>query len=146
MASKSRTGKKKLKADVDVTPLVNVSLILLIVVLVTMPVQMRMITIEVPRQADEHEDTTAASRQIVLKVNADGTIVLSDGSSEQTINRVELAQTLRPMLAERRTEKVVFVDFDDGVGYGDAVSVMDTVKGSGAEKIALKTPDEPGHH
>jgi biopolymer transport protein TolR len=139
-----KSAASKVRVDTNVTPLVNVALILLIIVLVTMPMQLRLITIEVPRQADENEDVSVASRQIVLTLKADGTIVLSDGSQEQQINRVELAATLRPMLAERRTEKVVFVEFEDEVGYGDAVSVMDTVKGSGAEKVALKTPDEPG--
>lgn len=128
------------KSDINVTPLVDIVLVLLIIFLVVTPVKMRFVTLEVPRKLDEQtEDTTLASKQIVVFVQADSTIKLNDGSEETILqNRADLAKTLRPMLEKKRTEKVVFVDFDDRVIYGDAVSVMDTVKGAGAEKVDLK--------
>lgn len=132
------------KSDINVTPLVDIVLVLLIIFLVVTPIKMRFITIEVPRKLDEQtEDTTLASKQIVVFVQADSSIKLSDGSEEIVLqNRADLAKTLRPMLEKKRTEKVVFVDFDDRVIYGDAVSIMDTLKGVGAEKVALKIRDK----
>lgn len=132
------------KGDINVTPLVDIVLVLLIIFLVTTPILLRHITLEVPRKLDEEmEDTTLASRQIVVLVHADGKITLKDGSKESTVPRIfDLAEAVRPLLDKKKTEKVVFVDFDGAVPYGDVVTTMDVVKGAGAEKVALKTREE----
>lgn len=141
----STGGKGGVKSDINVTPLVDIVLVLLIIFLVTMPVLMRHITIEVPRKVEDFEDTSVASKQITVTVKADGSVILADGPDETTVNRVELAAKLRPMIEAKKTEKVVFVDFEDAVEYGDAVSAMDTIKGVGAEKVALKIREkQPG--
>ena len=136
-------GKGKVKSDINVTPLVDVVLVLLIIFLVTTPIMMRQITIEVPRKLSNVEDPTIASKQITVLLRADGMIVISDGRDlNKEVPRIELAKTLGPIIKDKKTEKVVFVDFEDQVPYGDAVSVMDTVRGAGAEKVALKIRDE----
>lgn len=117
------------KNDINVTPLVDVVLVLLIIFIVTMPVLLRHITIEVPRKLEADEQVASTSTQITVLGKADGTVELDDGSGKTAINRVELAATLRPMLERIKSEKVVFVDFECGMPYGDVISVMDTVKG-----------------
>ena len=94
----------------------------------------------------------ASSTTITVCAKADGTVIVNDGSSDSAINRIELANTVRPLLEKKRTEKLVFVDFEDQVAYTDAVSVMDTLTGLGKivdkdtksrdVKIALKIRDE----
>mgnify|MGYP001570406497 CR=1 FL=1 len=130
-----------LKSEINVTPLVDVVLVLLIIFLVTMPIKMRFITLEVPKKIDDVEKVIVA-KQIVVTVEADSTVVINDGSKDISINRAELADTLRPIVAGKVGERVVFVDFKDGVVYGDAVSIMDTIKSVNAEKVALKIRDE----
>jgi len=138
-------GSSKHKSDINVTPLVDIVLVLLIIFIVLTPVMMHQISIEVPRKLSAEEDPTVASKQITVLVRADDTVQISDGRDlNKEIPRVELAKTLRPLIEEKKTEKVVFVDFDDQVLYGDAVSVMDTVRGVGAEKVALKIREEEG--
>jgi biopolymer transport protein ExbD len=146
------------KNDINVTPLVDVVLVLLIIFIVTMPILLRQITIEVPRKLAEDEMVVSASTQITVLARADGTVEIDDGSGRQSVNRVELAKTLGPMLDRVKGEKVVFVDFDDVMPYGEVVSVMDTVKGfekrqktavgdfevTDAVKVALKIKDQPG--
>jgi len=138
----SAGGSSDKKSDINVTPLVDIVLVLLIIFIVTMPVLMKKITIEVPRELDEQAEVVVASNQISVTGKADGTVVVNDGVSDQTINRNELAKTVGPLLDKKLTEKLVFVDFDDDVPYGEAVSIMDTLKGVGAEKIAQKIPDD----
>lgn len=130
------------KSDMNVTPLVDIILVLLIIFMVTMPVLMRQITLEVPRQLEEHEVSITSSKQISATIHVDGTVTLQVGAATESINRVELAKVIRERLEAKRTEKVVFVDFDDGLAYGEVVSAMDTIKGAGAEKVALKVREE----
>lgn len=146
----SAGGSGGFKSDINVTPLVDVALVLLIIFLVTMPVLMRHITIEVPRELDDQTEISV-TKQITILGKADGSVVINDGSSEQSINRVELAKTLRPLLKEKKTEKIVFVDFENPLPWEDVVSIMDTVKGMqkgaksvGEVKIGIKIRDQPG--
>jgi biopolymer transport protein ExbD len=133
---------KTAKSDINVTPLVDVVLVMLIIFLVTTPIMIKQITLEVPRKLDDQEDPLKASKQITVKVKADGTVIISDGNNEDTVPRTEMTQKLRAMLKDRVTEKIVFVDFDDKLPYKEVIEAMDSIKGVGAEKIALKMRDE----
>jgi biopolymer transport protein ExbD len=137
-------GKKgSVKSDINVTPLVDIVLVLLIIFLATTPVMMRQITVEVPRKLSDVEDPTIASKQITVLVRVDGMVVISDGRDlNKEVPRLELPATLSPIIKDKKTEKVVFVDFEDEVPYGEAVGAMDTIRGCGAEKVALKIREE----
>jgi biopolymer transport protein ExbD len=135
------------KSDINVTPLVDVVLVLLIIFLVAMPILLHHITIEVPRKLDADE-ISSTSTTIVLVGKADGTVEVDDGTGKRSVNRIDLAKTIRPMIDAIKTERVVFVEFDDQIVYADVVSIMDTVKGMGKDasgnetnpvKVALKT-------
>lgn len=140
------------RSDINVTPLVDVVLVLLIIFMVSMPIMLQTITIEVPRKLDDTE-VSAISTQIVVKGKADGTVEIDDGTGAQAVNRTDLAKTLRPMIDAIKTERVVFVDFEDEIKYEEVVSIMDTVKGLGKDasgnepnpvKVALKVRESGG--
>jgi biopolymer transport protein ExbD len=126
-----------LKTEINVTPLVDVVLVLLIIFLITMPVLMRTVTLEVPRKAEDFEDVSVASKQIIITYRADHVVVLSDGLDSEKDKRIEstaLPVELRPLLEAKQGEKVVFVDFCDGVAWGDVVTTMDRVRGLATDK------------
>ncbi len=122
------------KSEINVTPLVDVVLVLLIIFLVTMPVLLQRITIEIPRKMDS--DEVSFKKTITILGKADGTIVLNDGTSVQTVKRVELAKMLTPMFEDALKDKKVFVDFEDVIPYSEAVGIMDVVKSVGAGSVA----------
>ena len=129
-------GKKaRVKGDINVTPLVDVVLVLLIIFLVALPVVMRDLDLDVPNKAQNPPDVM--QKQITVEVIQGGRLLLNGVE----IERVDLATKLRDRLEGDRN-RVVFVGFDDATRYGDAVSIMDTVKGAGAVKVALKMPGE----
>ena len=137
------------KNDINVTPLIDVVLVLLIIFLVTMPIMMRTITLEVPRKADiEHEDISAVGRQVTILVKADLSITISNGEKEQEITAPDLAKTLRPMLEDKKTDKLVFVDFEDPVPWASTVEIMDLVRSVASDtdhneiKVALKMKED----
>ena len=79
----------------------------------------------------------------------DGTVLIDESGARSKIQRSELARAMRPKIDAIKNERVVFVDFDEALEYGDIVSVMDTVKGMGKDAsgnesnpvtIALKEP------
>lgn len=138
------------KSDINVTPLVDVVFTLLIIFLVTMPVLMRNISLEIPPELEEDEvPADQEGDPVSVCGRLDGTVVVTQGTAEQSVNHAELESTVRPMLEAKQTERIVFVDFENSLPYGDAVSIMDTLKGLQrgedelVDKLAILSRDEP---
>jgi biopolymer transport protein ExbD len=134
--------------EINVTPLVDVVLVLLIIFLVTMPILMKRVTLEVPRKLDTATEQVPSGKTITVLVKADLTVVVNDGTKDISIQGVDLAKTLRPLVEEKRTDKIVFVDFEDPVPWGEVVTMMGTVRSLGEDenhddvKVALKLKDD----
>ena len=147
------TGGNKggVQSDINVTPLIDVLLVLLIIFLVVMPIMMKMEMLEIPRKINDTEAPDPNATLLTIKVKAGGDIVFTDNDKEQTINAPDLLRTLRPRLeaaAGRGAERVVFVDFEDGVPWGNVVSTMDSIRALAADvnhdeiKVALKLKED----
>ena len=144
-AGGSRGGPKN---DINVTPLVDICLVLLIIFLVAMPILLKHITIEVPRKLADDE-VPIGGATITLCARAAGSVDIDESGAKSSINRIDLAKTLRPKIDAIKNERVVFVDFDEALKYEEVVSLMDTVKGLGKDvsgnetnpvKVALRQP------
>ncbi|MDB4958315.1 MAG: Biopolymer transport protein ExbD/TolR [Myxococcales bacterium] len=146
------TGGNKggVQSEINVTPLIDVLLVLLIIFLVVMPIMMKMETLQVPRKITDQEMVASDLTQLTVKVKDDLSIVYSENEKEQTIVAADLVKTLRARLDMLHTgnDKVVFVDFDDGVQWATVVSTMDTIRAIAADvnhdeiKVALKVRED----
>jgi len=133
-------GGKKQRGELNVTPLVDIVLVLIVIFLVAMPVAMHDIVVDVPSAGGQpapgpHDPVTVEVRRSGLDGSGHVISVLVDGTDT---DRAGLAEVLRTKL-EAAHEKVVFVNFDDGTHYGDAVAIMDLAKGAGAANVAIQT-------
>lgn len=131
-------GSHSRRGRIDVTPLVDIVLVLLILFLVTTPVTMKSLSIEVPEEGPS-EPGSRTSMPIQVSVRADGSVTIVDRGEVLELYRIELANKLQPRLAARHLDRTVVVDLDPALPYSEAVSAMDTIRGVGAEKIALAT-------
>jgi biopolymer transport protein TolR len=147
------TGGNKggVQSEINVTPLIDVLLVLLIIFLVVMPIMMKMEMLEIPRKINDNEAPDPNAAMLTIKVKVSGEIVFTDNDKESSIPAQELLRTLRPKLeaaASRGAERVVFVDFDDGVLWATVVSTMDSVRSLASDinhdeiKVALKLKEE----
>jgi len=121
------------KSEMNVTPLVDVVLVLLVIFMVTMPVMMRNITIEIPRELEDDE-ISMEDTQISVKGMVDGTVEISDGVTKTIFRHGEVGAELKHRLRNVTSDKNVFVDFEDDVPWGQAMSVLDTIKGAGTKR------------
>ena len=149
------TGNNKggVQSDINVTPLIDVLLVLLIIFLVVMPIMMKMETLNVPRKLDEiNEMPDPNASQLTIKVKNDLSVAFNDGSTpnDTPILATDIAKMLRPKLEAMRasSEKVVFVEFEDGVPWNEVVMTMDTIRSLASDvnhdeiKVALKVKEE----
>jgi len=114
------------QSEINVTPLIDVLLVLLIIFLVIMPIMIQSEALEVPRTADIN--TVMETAPLTLMIKNDLTVVVGDGQHETAIAASDLPRILSAKLATT-TQKVVFVDFDEGVPWREVVGAMDTVRG-----------------
>ena len=150
MGMNVNAGGKGVQAEINITPFIDIVLVLLIVYMASLPVLMVKTPLEIPRKLDDNQTISIDTKQFVLTVKADTSIMLADGEKETPMRAVDVTTVMRPLLAAVLTDKVVFVDFEDGVSWGDAVGVMDSIRtlslnAAGEQtneiKVALKVPD-----
>jgi biopolymer transport protein TolR len=153
MGMSSGGNKSGLQSEINVTPLIDVLLVLLIIFLVVMPIMMKMETLQIPKKLEDHQTVDTNLGMLTIYVKADLSVDFSDGLSENPtpIAASDMVRTLRPKLeamAAAGQIKVVFVDFDRKVPWGEVVNTMDTIRSMAADvnkdevKVALKVKEE----
>jgi len=125
-------GRKKLVAEINVTPLVDVMLVLLIIFMVTAPMMTQGLDVDLP------ETTTKSLRQeenpIVVTIDKKGEISLDNFSVSQKVLLQELSKYGTDV-----KEKPIYLKADKSVAYGIVVSVMADIKQAGFDKLGMIT-------
>jgi len=130
-------GAGGVKSDINVTPLVDVVLVLLIIFMVVTPMLTRGYDLEVPQKMENIviPEDVLADQLIVTYTAEEGLFINKDH-----VSREGLGTTLQQILSGRH-KKSVFFAAARAINYGEVVSVLDTVRNSGAEAIGLVTDD-----
>jgi biopolymer transport protein ExbD len=126
-------GKGAVRAEINITPLVDVVLVLLIIFMVMTPILLKELGVQVPEKVDVRAEVPPGE-QVVLGVAADGALTLD----RAPLPRDQLAPRIRALMSARR-EKVVFFDVAEAANYGEVVGVMDECRGAGAEVLGIVT-------
>jgi biopolymer transport protein ExbD len=125
-------SKGSLKADINVTPLVDVMLVLLIIMMLVAPILTRtMVTLPAAGNSAEKPDTQA---QTVVTVDARGAFYVN----ALLVTPGELVPRVQRAL-EDKADKVVYVKGDKDAKYAGVMDAMDALRSARIENIALIT-------
>jgi biopolymer transport protein ExbD len=127
-------GSGGLRADINITPLVDVVLVLLIIFMVMTPTLLKQMDLTVPEKADVQVMTPTTSDQIVVGVSKEGKISINN----EMIAEATLTERMHDLMKSSR-DKLVFFNIDDEANYGDVMHVMDVVRGCGAKTLGIMT-------
>jgi len=122
---------KGANSEINVTPLVDVCLVLLIIFMVMVPKNVPEISVRVPPESKQ-KIKQQESDTLVIGLSKEGGVSLNHNA----IDKGQLGEKIESLL-RNRDKKVVFVDFDDGAKFGDAVEVLDIAKRSGAAVLGI---------
>ncbi len=135
---------------INVTPLIDVLLVLLIIFMVVSPIKPSSFKTKIPSEPD-------SDPRVV--VNPETLIVMIDGQSVLGINREtgfgtvdepqKMVDRLKNVFDQRRINSgpgqsvttAVFIKAPRGLDYGSVAKVVDAVKSTGADPIALQIDD-----
>ena len=131
-------SKGSLKADINVTPLVDVMLVLLIIVMLIAPMLQKGVDVALPEALNTH-DKPDTSDQVVVHVDARSDLYVN-GLKQPTQD--DVVTKLQSVL-ETATDKTVYLKGDRGAPYGAIMSMMDALRRSGIETVGLIT-EKPG--
>ena len=131
--SMSVGGDKGIKADINVTPLVDVMLVLLVIMMIIAPMLQQGVSVTLP-VATHTEQKPESQDQAVIAIAANKSIYLN----ARQIQESELGSKISEFL-DGKTEKVVLINADEDVDYGTVMSAMDQLRTAGIEDIGLIT-------
>lgn len=130
--------KKKLKAEINVVPMIDVMLVLLIVFMIAAPMMTQGIKVELPKAAADPVDTKD-DQPITVSIKQDGSYYIEVGGDPEKARPLdEVKSIVRKILAEK-PDTLVFVQADRRVQYGVVVELMAQLKVSGAPSVGLIT-------
>src|SRR5436190_14142622 len=126
-------SKGSLKADINVTPLVDVMLVLLIIMMLIAPMLRQGVPLTLPEANNSGEKPETQGQ----------TVVAIDSRSQFYVNMIPVtADDLVPRLQralEDKTEKLVYVKGDKDTKYSAIMDTMDALRKAQIENIALIT-------
>lgn len=122
-------GGLPVRAEINVTSLVDVAFTLLIIFMITAPILQGGVEVTVPRAPAA---PLQVSEGVVVSVDRDGQIYID----EAAVSRDEFAATIGPIV-QRTAGQTVYVKGDTDVAYGVVLWVIGTLKEAEIEAVSL---------
>lgn len=129
------------KANINVTPLIDILLVLLIIFMIVTPMLTQAMDADIPQSAERAVLERYSRSQLVLTLTADGRTLLN----QELLTITQVRPRLQELMSARGGRKLVFVNADDALPYGQVIQMMDLCRSAGAEHVGLVVePLEPG--
>jgi biopolymer transport protein ExbD len=126
----------KVKADINVTPLVDVVLVLLIIFMVVTPIIASGVPVELPKTA-HHARKPDDGKDIIIAVTANKAVYVAGRPVSAATDVTRLVEEER----RKHPEKTAFVKGDSRTTYGAVREVMEAVHKAGLDDVMLGTDE-----
>jgi biopolymer transport protein TolR len=131
-------AKGSLKADINVTPLVDVMLVLLIIMMLIAPMLQKGVDVKLP-QASNSADKPETQEQTVVAIDANKYWYLNS----VRVREDDIVQKITESL-ESKKEKVVLIKADVDAPYASVMAAMDKLRAAQIENVGLITERKMG--
>ena len=124
--------ERKVKAEVNLTPLIDIMTSLLAIFMITAPLLTSGIPLNLPK--GDGKQIESQEKTIDISVDAKGKIYI--GTSEVTLNR--LVPKISAIVAENPKIQII-ISGDRESSYGQVIEVMALLRSAGFGQVGLKT-------
>ncbi len=136
--------KGQVRAEINVTPLVDVVLVLLIIFMVITPMIVRGVSVDLPITS-HHDRKNDDNKDLIVSINSAGDVYVNADKMPIESLTAAVQEELR-----RHPEHGVFLKADHRVRYGTARATMEAIHRAGVEDIQIGTderkPADTGGH
>jgi biopolymer transport protein TolR len=136
--SMTSATSKELRADINVTPLIDVLLVLLIIFMVIQPIAVRGLDTLVPQPPKSPEQVNRP-RAIIVQVLGDREHGVTYKINQTSLNKLEI-QPLLSRLFATRTDKSIFIQGDATLDFSSIAEIIDYSHQAGIDTIGIITP------
>ena len=129
-------GRKGVKSEPNIVPLIDILLVLLIIFMVITPLVPKGLDALVPQPNPNkpEQEVPDDMRTVVVSVNQGGALLIN----QDPVTKDQLGARLTEIF-KTRAERVMFVKGDPEILFGDVAEVIDIAKGAQIDKIGLIT-------
>ena len=131
----STGGGGGVKAEPNVTPMIDVMLVLLIIFMIVVPMGRKAIDLQLPAPTPIPH-TQPNPQQIILEVAKDGSYMIN----KNPVAHGDLDRKLREIY-DPRPDKIIFVKGDPEATYQVVLAAMDVARGAGVKVIGVPPRD-----
>ena len=136
--AQSVTSTSGVKADINVTPMIDVMLVLLIIFMIVTPILTAGFQATIPRGLNP-ESRPEQPEEIILGIDQSGKFFLDLGQGARPIADADLAGRLTSLYAVRTKDKILFLKADQGVQFGRVQEAIDVARKAGVRVVGAIT-------
>src|SRR5262245_35274246 len=125
------------KADINVTPLVDVVLVLLIIFMVVTPMLQKGQAVKLP-QTNNPAKKPDEKGQIMVVISKNHDMWIDKDKMSETEFNTKIKETY-----ERNQNSSIVIKADASLTYGDVKKIMMTIKGAGFQSVGLIANKKP---
>jgi biopolymer transport protein ExbD/biopolymer transport protein TolR len=127
--------KGQVRAEINVTPLVDVVLVLLIIFMVITPMIVRGVSVDLP-VTSHHDRKNDDNKDLVVSINASGDVYID-------ADKIAMDRLTAAVEEQRRRfpDKGIFLKADHRVRYGVARETMEAIHRAGVEDVQIGTDE-----
>src|SRR6478672_10628662 len=140
MAMSSGGGGNQVKAEPNVTPMIDVMLVLLIIFMVVTPALLAGFNAVPPQGQNLKDHPEDAETDQVLGIDRDGNYYLN----KQPIAKTEIEARIKSIYETRTTDKVMYLKADKDLLYSKVVDATDMAAKNGVRMVALISDQKNG--
>jgi len=126
------------KADINVTPLIDVMLVLLIIFMIVTPIIAAGFQATLPR-SENPENRPEGADEIRLGIDRDGKYYLDTGAGPQQVPDAELPARLQGLYATRTRDRILFLKADQNLEFARVQRAIEIARASGVRVVGAIT-------
>jgi biopolymer transport protein TolR len=136
----SSTGGGGVKAEPNVTPMIDVMLVLLIIFMVVTPALLAGFNAQPPQGQNLKDHPEDEENDQVLGIDKDGNYYLN----KKAISKTAIEAEIKRIYAARETDKTMYLKADKDLDYAKVVDATDMAAKNGVRVVALISDQKPG--
>ena len=138
MALSATSARAAVKADINVTPLIDVMLVLLIIFMIVTPLIAAGFQATLPRSANP-ENRPEGPDEVRLGIDKDGKFYLDVGQGPRTISDQDLPGRLQALYDTRTKDKILFLKADQNIEFGRVQQAIEIARQAGVRVVGAIT-------